>query len=111
MRFELTNRNELKFLHRGLGGCYTMKKLSILAISIALCSCSTAPKDAAQKVCDCNKEALKAVTDDLSKANEQRKKCSDMADGFKKNYSKEELEAYNKALTECAIGSVLDAIK
>jgi starvation-inducible outer membrane lipoprotein len=88
-----------------------MKKLLILTISIALCSCSTAPKDAAQQVCDCNKEALKAITDDLSKANEQRKKCSEMADGFKKSYNKEELETYNKAITECAIGSVLDAIK
>lgn len=88
-----------------------MKKLLILAIPIALLSCSTDPKDAAQKVCDCNKEALKAVPDGIEKANEQRKKCSEMADGFKKSYNQKELETYNKALTDCAIGSILDAIK
>jgi hypothetical protein len=88
-----------------------MKKLSILAISIAIFSCSTAPKDAAQKVCDCNKEALKIAPNDLAKANEKRKECTEMADGFKKSYSAEELEAYNKAITDCAIGSILDAIK
>lgn len=81
------------------------KFILILAALATFVSCSDAPKDDAEKLCDCGREMIKMLNDKAPKEDIKKKdgECEKIANEFENKYKddKDKLKEFKEALDVC----------